>query len=210
MSSVMFSSPNNIKSNIDGLNCVFEANVFDTQTKFTLAYDGVTNCKAGAIVNAANNSCLGGGGIDGRINQLGGPSLHKAREELPILDGSNRNRCFTGDAKITIAGNLPCEYVIHAVGPRFKSTGPFDEDLLLLGDAYKNAMLRGKEKQLTKIAFCILSAGIFRGGCSLEEIIKVGIENICKSVYPELERIYFCAFTETEQKLAKKVVEEFV
>ena len=91
-------------------------------------------------MNAANEGCLGGGGIDGRICDLGGPALDAARRALPTIDGSPFGpRCKTGDAKMTIAGNLPCDRVIHAVGPIFGHP-PFDASLSLLADAYKSAL----------------------------------------------------------------------
>ena len=111
---------------LDGLKCVQEVTINGKSTILTIAYDGVTNCTTGAIVNAANEGCLGGGGIDGRICALGGPALDAARRALPTIDGSPFGpRCKTGDAKMTIAGNLPCDKVIHAVGPIFGHAPPF-------------------------------------------------------------------------------------
>ena len=184
-----------------------EAEVRGTQTLFTVAHDSVTNCQAGAIVNAANEGCLGGGGIDGRIRDLGGAALAQARRDLPILTGGEYGpRCKVGDAKLTVAGDLACEYVIHAVGPRLSYYGPFDDDLKLLEDAYKSALSRAREHDVTKLAFCILSAGIFRGGCPLTDIIKIGINSIAKHVYPGLERVYFCAYTDDELAIASSIL----
>lgn len=192
---------------LDGLKCVQEVTLNNKSTNLTIAYDGVTNCTTGAIVNAANEGCLGGGGIDGRICDLGGPALDAARRALPTIDGSPFGpRCKTGDAKITIAGNLPCDKVIHAVGPVFGHTPPFDASLSLLADAYKSALTLARAEGLTKVAFCIISAGIFRGSCPLDNIIKTGITAIAANVYPELERVYFCAFTPQEQAITHRVI----
>lgn len=191
---------------LDGLKCVRHLEIYGTSSILTLAFDSVTNCTTGAIVNAANKGCLGGGGIDGRICYLGGPALDAARRALPTLDGSEFGpRCAIGDAKMTIAGDLPCEYVIHAVGPSFSCVGPFDEDVALLAAAYKRSMALARDKKLSKIAFCIISAGVFRGGCSLEKVVETGMKTIAEHVYPDLERVYFCAFTKEEQQACIKI-----
>lgn len=185
---------------IDGLQCVKEIHLKNKSTILTIALDSVTNCTTGAIVNAANTGCLGGGGIDGRIGELGGRALYEARVALPTLNGTGYGpRCAVGDAKMTIAGDLPCDKVIHAVGPSFGSFPPFDQDLMLLANAYKNALALARAEGLTKVAFCIISAGIFRGGCSLLQVIETGLTAIISGVYPELERVYFCAYSSQEQ-----------
>lgn len=195
-----------VNREMDGLYCVAEATVCGTRTLLTLAHDGVTNCKVGAIVNAANEGCLGGGGVDARINELGGAVLAQARLALPILTGEEYGpRCKTGDAKITVAGDLKCDFVIHAVGPRFSYFGPFDYDLDVLENSYKSALMRAWEKGLTKVAFCILSSGIFRGGCTLEDIVERAFRGIANNVYEGLERVYLCAFTKDEFDAAMKI-----
>lgn len=100
--------------------------------------------------------------IDGEINFPGGLALEEAREALPLL--TTYKRCNTGDAKITIAGDLPCKNVIHAVGPNFEF-GDVDhsQNLGLLESAYKNSLERAREPNLKTIGFCLLLAGIFRG-----------------------------------------------
>ena len=205
-----FSEARDIDAAIDGLKCVQELQIRGSNAILTIAADSVTNCNTGvdAIVNAANEGCLGGGGIDGRIGEMGGDALYDARRALPLIPGTS-SRCLTGDATMTIAGDLPCDYVIHAVGPNFHDYESLDEAMKLPQNAYKNAMLRAKEKKLSKVAFCILSAGVFRGSCSLDEILTTGIETIAKNVYPELERVYFCAFTAQEQSAVNKVVSTY-
>ena len=140
------------------------------------------------------------GGIDGEIGRLGGDTLEAARFALPVLDG--RYRCLTGDAKITVAGDLPCSKVIHAVGPAFgysPTLADHADKLELLEAAYKNAMERARENDLKSVGFCILSAGIFRGGCPLKVVIQKGLESIAKNVYAGLETVVFCGFTPQEQ-----------
>ncbi len=118
-------------------------------------------------------------------------------------------RCYTGDAKITIAGDLPAEFVIHAVGPNMRMYATEEEGIALLVDAYKAALARGAENSIKKIAFCILSAGIFRGYVPLPAIIKTGIETIAKNTYPGLERVYFCAFMPEEQRVTREICYDY-
>ena len=184
---------------VDNLECVAKLTLGGSDTTLHIAYDSVVKFTGDAIVNAANEGCLGGGGIDGEVNYQGGIELENARRQLPILDGSPYKRCDTGDAKITIAGELPCKKVIHAVGPRFGFGNDHDDDLNILENAYKNSMLRARECGLKTVAFCILSAGIFRGNCPLKTVIKKGMDAIAKNTYPGLEQVVFCGFTSNEQ-----------
>ena len=129
-----------------------------------------------------------------------GETLEAARWALPVLEGGNR--CPTGDAKITVAGDLPCSKVIHAVGPAFgysPTLADHADKLELLEAAYKSAMERARENALKSVGFCILSAGIFRGGCPLKVVIETGLETIAKNTYPGLETVVFCGFTPQEQ-----------
>lgn len=185
---------------VHNLKCVASLKLGGSATVLHLAHDSVIKFTGDAIVNAANEGCLGGGGIDGEVNYQGGIELEKARRELPLLDDSPYKRCDTGDAKITIAGSLPCKKVIHAVGPRFMHfVDDHDDDLNMLENAYKNSMLRARECGLKTVAFCILSAGIFRGNCPLKTVIKKGMDAIAKNTYSGLEQVVFCGFTSNEQ-----------
>lgn len=183
-----------------GVQTVAEMKLKNSPTIIRFAFDSVTKFTGDAIVNAANEGCLGGGGIDGAINLMGGPVLKAARQALPILDANNI-RCFTGDAQVTPAGDLPCRLVIHSVGPRCSSDSDADhtEDLKVLGKAYERSLYRAQQYKVESIGFCILSAGIFRGSCPLSKIIKTAIESIAKNVYIGLDSVTFCGFTMHEQ-----------
>ena len=195
---------------VHNLKCVTKLTLGGSDTTLFIAHDSVVKFTGDAIVNAANEGCLGGGGIDGEINYQGGIELQNARRQLPLLDGSPYKRCDTGDAKITIAGSLPCKNVIHAVGPRFGYGPDHDHNLYLLENAYKNSMLRARECGLKTVAFCILSAGIYRGNCPLKTVIKTGMDAIAKNTYPGLEQVVFCGFTPSEHTELDAIIDDIV
>ena len=152
-----------------------------------------------AIVNAANEACLGGGGVDGAIGAAGGPRLRADRRALPeIAPGV---RCPTGGAVITGPGDygsLRVPYVIHAVGPnyaRFDSNHHLPEADRLLASAYRESLERARETRLEAVAFSLISSGIFRGTLrSKEEVLRIGVEAVCEfEGYDELQEVHLCA-----------------
>jgi O-acetyl-ADP-ribose deacetylase (regulator of RNase III) len=167
--------------------------------------------QSGAIVNAANEGCLGGGGVDGAIGDAGGESLFRDREALPLLERGIR--CPTGSAVPTGPGEygtLQVPYVIHAVGPNYMMHDDFDTPDQLLQSAYQKSLDLAKEHGITEVAFALLSAGVFRGERDLDTILGIAVTGIRAWVDQAqdggaLESVSLIAFSPVERRLLLEV-----
>ena len=161
--------------------------------KISVIRQDITTLEVDAIVNAANNSLLGGGGVDGAIHRAAGPELV---EECETLDG-----CETGNAKITNGYELPAKKVIHAVGPIYWQTKRQGKHQELLGGCYRRSLELMVENGLKSIAFSALSTGIY--GYPSGEASEVALATVRKFLDDgkgdSLERIIFCNFMQKDE-----------
>uniref|UniRef100_Q07R64 Appr-1-p processing domain protein n=1 Tax=Rhodopseudomonas palustris (strain BisA53) TaxID=316055 RepID=Q07R64_RHOP5 len=151
----------------------------------------ITTLEVDAIVNAANGSLLGGGGVDGAIHRAAGPQLLAACAAL--------NGCATGDAKITQGYDLPARRVIHAVGPVWHGGGQREDEAL--ASCYRRAVALCGEHGLASLAFAAISTGVY--GFPPERAATIAVETTIATLdaAPALARVVFCCFSEASAQL---------
>ena len=165
-------------------------------TKIKIIQGDITKMKADAIVNAANNSLLGGGGVDGAIHAAAGPHL---QEECMTLHG-----CPTGEARITRGYKLPAKYVIHTVGPVYSGDS---SDAHMLASCYYNSLILAKETGLHSVIFSAISTGVY--GYPAESAAKVAVDTIQKWQKENSDYkmdISLCAYDGRMYRLYEKMV----
>lgn len=158
----------------------------------------ITKLEVDVIVNAANSSLLGGGGVDGAIHRAAGPELvHECR----LLGG-----CKTGQAKATKAYRLPASYIVHTVGPVW--SGGLKGEPELLASCYANSVKLAIAKSASSLAFPSISTGIF--GYPIEQAARIAVCTVAKSVKDQevLNRVVFCCFSEADLKVYEQALRE--
>lgn len=160
----------------------------------------ITKIQADAIVNAANTSLLGGGGVDGAIHRAGGPAILEECMKIRARQGG----CPVGEAVITTAGNLPAKYVIHTVGPVWNGGNNNEEQLLR--NAYHSSLLLAAEHQLETIAFPNISTGIYHFPKPLAAEIAVATVKEFMSTNKGIKQVVFVCFDEENYRLYEELL----
>ena len=164
--------------------------------KITLMTGDITKLECDAIVNAANCTLLGGGGVDGAIHRAAGPGL---LEECRKFGG-----CKTGEAVITGAYDLPCRYVIHTPGPVWHGGGGREAEQL--ADCYRNSLRLAAEKRCRTLAFPCISTGVYRFPKEQAARIAVGTVRSWTEPFPEV--VIFCCFSAADAVFYRPLLTE--
>ena len=157
----------------------------------------ITTLAVDAIVNAANESLLGGGGVDGAIHRAAGPKL---LEECRTIGG-----CPTGEARLTEGYDLPARYVIHTVGPVWQGGGHGEDDLL--AGCYRHSMSIALRHHLRSIAFPAISTGVYR--FPLDRAAAIAADEVERflGTYPQFDRVIFCCFGDESTRAYQRAVD---
>lgn len=162
----------------------------------------ITTFKVDAIVNAANSSLMGGGGVDGAIHKAGGTQILEECKEIVRAQGE----CNNGEAVITSAGKMPAKYVIHTVGPIWH--GGKNNEASELASCYKNSLKLAKENNCSTIAFPNISTGVYN--FPKEKAAKLAVATVKEflSLNSEIKEVTFVCFDDENFRLIKRELTE--
>ncbi|MEI8112610.1 MAG: O-acetyl-ADP-ribose deacetylase [Bacteroidia bacterium] len=170
------------------------------KNRIQLILGDITKCKVDAIVNAANSSLLGGGGVDGAIHRAGGPTILKECRQIVARQGL----CATGNAVITSGGNLCARFVIHTVGPVWQ--GGSHNEIKLLENAYLNSLKLAVENEVETIAFPNISTGVY--SFPKEKAARIAIQTVTDflSGNDQISKVYFVCFDQENFELYERTL----
>ncbi len=168
------------------------------RTRLHALQGDITTLALDAIVNAANNSLLGGGGVDGAIHRAAGPAL---LQECRTLGG-----CATGDARITRGYRLPARHVIHTVGPVWR--GGSDGEPALLASCYRRALELAADHDIATLAFPCISTGVYGYPADLAAATAVAAVGAALAEFDGIAEVTFCCFSRSDLALYRALLPE--
>lgn len=168
--------------------------------KIELTKGNITKIKSDAIVNAANSYLLGGGGVDGAIHRTGGSEILEECRQIR----NRQDKCKTGEAVVTTAGNLPAKYVIHTVDPVWNNDE--EKESQLLANCYRNSLKLAESLEVKTIVFPNISTGVYR---FLKELAgKIAVDEVKNFKSDIIEKVIFVCFDDENEEIYKKLLRE--